>query len=67
MWRYGQQVHAAAENDAAFAMPYGVMTPGQHFAMIAQRYLHQYNADPLCFAAVKIAFSKYAAKSYNFV
>jgi acetyl-CoA acetyltransferase len=44
-------------------MPYGIMTPGQCFALIANRYLHKYNADPLYFAAVKIALSRYAARN----
>ena len=62
-WRFGQTAQIPADSDAAFCMPYGMMTPAQSFALIASRYLHKYNADPLYFAAVKSACSKHAVRN----
>jgi acetyl-CoA acetyltransferase len=38
-----------------YYLPYGLLTPGQHFAMMARRHMHEYGTKPEHLGAIAIA------------
>ncbi|GAA2358344.1 lipid-transfer protein [Dactylosporangium salmoneum] len=65
--RFGQgpppgKTAATAENEyRAWVNPYGLLTPAQHTAMFARRYMHAYGATTEDFGRVAVTVRKHAA------
>jgi acetyl-CoA acetyltransferase len=54
--RFGQGPRVATvSGDAAFTTPYGVMSPGQRYAMRAMRFMHDYNVGREALRAIAMA------------
>ncbi len=60
--RYGDsQPPGTASGDLAFYAPFGVRVPAHWVAVVAQRYLHEYGADPRAFGWISVVCRKHGA------
>lgn len=50
-----------ASGDVAYYAPFGLQVPAHWMAMIAQRYLHEYNADPTAYGWISVICRKHGA------
>ena len=59
----GQVRHPAMGGPMAFAVPYGLQSPGQMFALAARRHMHRYGTTTEQFAEVTINARSMAANN----
>ena len=50
-------------DDAQFFIPFGLVRPVDQIAMVARRYLHEFDAGPECLGAVALACRKHAGRN----
>ena len=62
--RFGAAVPAKTiSGDQAFAAPYGVMSPGQRYAMKAMRFMHEHKIERSVLRAISLASYHHAQKN----